>query len=134
MSTILKNALQAACGMKMFCENVTIGDLRAKQAELSANASGLQEQADLEKRQLTAEEDAQIKAYCDEFDAVQKEIERRMRLANQAQFLTESEGRIVPSSEVGAPEDVKASAMLSTGIQTKVQKKHTNNLSFLPSQ
>lgn len=129
--SIIKRALQAACGMKMFCENVTIGDLRAKQAELSANASGLQEQADLEKRQLTAEEDAQIKAYCDEFDAVQKEIERRMRLANQAQFLTESEGRTVPASEVGASEDVKASAMLSTGIQTKVQKKPENNFKRL---
>ena len=102
---------------RIFCESVTVEDLMARQAVLSEKAQVLQAQADAESRPLTDEEAAQIKACCDEFDALQIDIDRRERMQAQAAHLQGSAGRIVAPETPAAAEDDGASAAISAGMQ-----------------
>lgn len=102
---------------KFFAEAVTVEDLMARQAVLSEKAQVLQAQADAESRPLTDDEAAQIKACCDEFDALQIDIDRRERMQAQAAHLQGSAGRVVAPEAPGAQEDAGASAAISAGVQ-----------------
>ena len=89
----------------------------ARQSVLSEKAQVLQAAADAEGRPLTEDEAAQIKACCDEFDALQIDIDRRERMQAQAAHLQGSAGRIVDPEAPAAKEDDGAAAMISAGMQ-----------------
>ena len=107
---------------KFFCETVTVEDLMARQAVLSEKAQVLQAAADAESRPLSDDEAAQIKACCDEFDALQIDIDRRERMQAQAAHLQGSAGRIVAPEAPAAQEDAGASALLASGVQPHAVK------------
>ena len=100
-------------------ESVSIEDLMARQADLNGKTLALQEQIDNENRQPTSEEAELMKAYCDEFDALQVDIDRRERMKAQARHLQGSAGRVVPSESPEAPEDAGAGAAIANGMQPR---------------
>ena len=102
---------------EVFADTVTIEDLMARQADLSQKAQVLQASADAEGRPLTEDEAAQIKAFCDEFDALQIDIDRRERVQAQAAHLQGSAGRITAPEKPAATEDATAASAISAGVQ-----------------
>jgi len=60
----------------------TIDDLRQRLGELTDRAKGLQDKADQDKRDLTAEEDQEIESIFAEFERVDTDIKRRERIEN----------------------------------------------------
>jgi len=125
MSSIQKAlAMLGGVAQKFCCEAVTIEDLMTRQTVLSEKAQVVQAAADAEGRPLTEDEAAQIKACCDEFDALQVDIDRRERMQAQAAHLQGSVGRIVAPEAPAAQEDAGAGAILASGMQPhKVQQK-----------
>lgn len=73
------NAFQRVMGglMAMFAKGPSIEQLQEKLQNLSAQAQAIQDQADADQRELTAEETAQIQAMFEAFDKTEKEIKRR---------------------------------------------------------
>ena len=117
----IRAALKSLGGVagKVFAESVSIEELMARQMDLSNKTMTLQEQIDAEKRQPTAEEAALMKDYCDEFDAIQADIDRRERMNAQAAHLQGSMGRTVPAEPVDATEDVNAASAIANSVQPK---------------
>ena len=60
---------------------MNVNELRERLGELYADAQSIQAKADDEKRDLTADEEAKIKAHFDEFERVEAEIARREKLS-----------------------------------------------------
>lgn len=99
---------------------VTIEDLRFKMAEFSANVRKIQDTADSEGRELTVEERDQINAYMDAFDNAQADVERRLRMQEQAAMLEEPVGRQVEPEQPGEAGDVGAGVVTVAAHQAGV--------------
>lgn len=92
---------------------MTIEELREQAAEAHAKAVAIQNKADGERRQLTAEEADAIAALDATFDQLVADIERRQRLDDQAARLSQSQGRTaapVPVASGNAAAPVPAGA------------------------
>lgn len=75
---------------------MTIEELKARLTELQQSAKDIQAKADAEGRDLTTEEATQIEEALDGFDATEKEIKRRERIAAQDQRLQSGGRRTAP--------------------------------------
>lgn len=104
---------------KVCAEAVSIEDLMARQADLNAKTLALQEQIDNENRNPTEAEAELMKNNCDEFDAIQMDIDRRQRMNAQALHLQGSAGRVVEAEATNKTEDVNASAAIANGMQPR---------------
>lgn len=107
---------------KIYCAAVTIEDLMVQQGDLNIKARGIQEQADKEGRKLTEEETLAIKQACDEFDAIQADIDRRKRLQEQAAWVDSSAGRAAPAENPQEPENPTAAVAVAHGMPVQASK------------
>lgn len=80
---------------------MTIEELRKRQIELNETAKAIRAKADAEKRDLIEDEQKELTAALDEFDAVEKEIEQRQRIEDQEARLNRSAGRRTEPNEPG---------------------------------
>lgn len=82
---------------------MTIEELKARLAELQERATALQAKADVEKRDLSEEEEQQLETIFADFEKTEKDIKNRERLAAQ-------NTRLSASARVTAPEQVRNAA------------------------
>lgn len=78
---------------------ITIADLKKKMVELHAQAIALQEAADAEKRELTAEENEKLTGLLDAIDAVEAQIKTRQRLEAAGERLDTAGRRVTDTPE-----------------------------------
>lgn len=71
----------------------TIEELRQRLADLQESAKSIQDTADAEKRDLTAEESTQLEGIFADFEAVEADIGRREKIAAQGERMNASAGR-----------------------------------------
>ena len=91
---ILQIASQMTNPMWVFCgPGVDSRALREKRLELTNQAQIIQDEADLQNRNLTPDEARQLKAIFDEYD----DIEIRLRIAEQRESGSRSQGRLAES-------------------------------------
>lgn len=86
---------------------MNLEELKARLAELQESAKAIQAKADAESRDLTGEEDTQLEQVFAEFDATEKEIKRRERIAAQDVRLQSGGRRTAPElpQNSGADDD-----------------------------
>ncbi len=72
---------------------MTIEELKARLADLNDTAKAIQAKADSEKRDLSADEEAQLETIMADFDKTEADIKRREKMAAQEQKLSASAGR-----------------------------------------
>ncbi|RPH78080.1 MAG: hypothetical protein EHM77_07290, partial [Planctomycetaceae bacterium] len=84
----------------------SIEALRARLVEIQEVGKACQSTADAEKRDLTLAEQTELDALFAEFESVEKDIERRIKLDAQESRLGESVGRVVPPQPIAAPANV----------------------------
>jgi HK97 family phage major capsid protein len=73
-----------------------IEQIKARLVELNEIGKAIQAKADAEKRELSADEQKEVDAIFNEFEAAEADIARRERLSAQEQRLGQSAGRVVP--------------------------------------
>ncbi len=88
----------------------TIEQLKARLVELQEIGKAIQAKADAEKRDLSNEEQTELDSVFAEFENVEADIARRVKLEAQESRLGTSQGRVVPPANTAAPADPGASA------------------------
>lgn len=86
----------------------TIEQLKDRLVELQQTGKDIQDKADTEKRDFTADEQNEIDKIADEFDIVEADIARRERIAAQGDRLGATQGRVVPPANNGQPPPQRA--------------------------
>jgi HK97 family phage major capsid protein len=103
-----------------------IEQLKARLAELNEQATALQAKADTEKRDLTAEEAAELEGIMADFDKTDEDIKRRERMAAQSKKLTASAGRRSTPSVQASDDDgalhVRSGSAIRAGISTPAER------------
>jgi HK97 family phage major capsid protein len=88
---------------------MTIEELKARLAELQEQATAIQATADAAKRDLTAEEEAQLEANFAEFEKVEKDIKTRERLAANGAKINAPAPRKAAPNVVASDDPLEAS-------------------------
>lgn len=78
----------------------TIEQLKARLVELQEFGKAIQAKADAEKRDLTTEEQTELDGTFAEFENVERDIDRRLKLEAQDTRLGASQGRVVPPQQL----------------------------------
>jgi HK97 family phage major capsid protein len=81
----------------------TIEQLKARLVELQEIGKAIQAKADAEKRDLSTEEQTELDSVFAEFENVEADIGRRVKLEAQDTRLNTSTGRVVPPQPIAAP-------------------------------
>lgn len=97
-------------------ESSDIETLRAKLVELNEDARTIQNHADAESRALTEDEDRQLTAIFNEFERVEKDLQRRQKMIDNEQRLNAPRGRQLPV-DVGDPNQNQLAPRGSTSLQ-----------------
>ncbi len=94
-----------------------LAELKARLAELSETSGAIQNKADAEKRDLTADEAKELDACMAEFDEVSDSIERRKRIISQATRLSAPEPRVTKPVAVASADPVQVTNVARDGLQ-----------------
>lgn len=101
----------------------TIEQLKARLVELQELGKAIQAKADAETRDLTAAEQTELDGVFAEFENVEADIARRIKLEAQDTRLNTSTGRVVPPQPIAAPANAASEGGLRNSRLTSAEER-----------